>query len=283
VLLPGDPVRGTRHDGLMASLEHRLLHTWALNQRDQALALVATDPSWQSAVHDVAGGWLVLSGAGMYVNRALAVGVDAPLGDDELDRIVELSAARGLPPAVEVSPATHPATVELLARRGFARAEDSVTAFTLSVADAEIAAPLDVVVRPVVSADDLLLWQETSAIGWGHTQPEGRRASDAFAAAAHVTDGAGMVIAFDGADGRPLGCASTTVRGGVATLGGMSTAPAERRRGVQAALLRHRIGFAAEHGCDLATATAVTGGASGRNLERHGFAPRFRIDTFVQS
>jgi GNAT superfamily N-acetyltransferase len=265
----------------MASLEQRLVRTWALNARDQALALAAIDPSRHSSVHAVAGGWLVLSGVGMYVNRALGVGVDGPLREGELDRIVELSVAAGLSPVVEVTPATHPGTMDLLERRGFARAEESVTAFTLAVADADIAAPLDVVVRPVVSADDLLLWQETSAVGWGHVEPEARRASDAFAAAAHVTDGAGMVVAFDAGDGRPLGCASTTVHDGVATLGGMSTAPSERRRGVQASLVRHRIGFAAENGCDLAAATAVTGGPSARNLERHGFVPRFRIETCV--
>ena len=96
--------------------------------------------------------------------------------------------------------------------------------------------PDDVVVRPVRSAADLASWQEVSALGWGHATAEARRAADAFAVAAHAIDGDGMVIAFDAGDGRPLGCASLTVRDGLATLGGMSTLPAERGRGVQAAL-----------------------------------------------
>lgn len=143
-----------------------------------------------------------------------------------------------------------------------------------------VAHPDDVAVHPVRSEADLALWQEVSALGWGHATAEARRAADAFAVAAYEIDGAGMVVAFDADDGRPLGCASLTVRDGLATLGGMSTVPAERGRGVQAALVHHRLGAAAERGCRTAASRAVVGGASARNLARHGCRPQFVIETW---
>jgi GNAT superfamily N-acetyltransferase len=90
-----------------------------------------------------------------------------------------------------------------------------------------------------------------------------------------------MVIAVDTSDGRPLGCASLTLREEVATLGGMSTIPAERGRGVQTALILHRLGVAAAAGCSIATSTTVVGGASERNVQRFGFRPTHVKQTWV--
>ena len=84
-----------------------------------------------------------------------------------------------------------------------------------------------------VGERSLAEWQDVSALGWGHVIEAASGAADAFAAAL-VVDGDGMVIAVDASDGRPLGCASVTLCDEVATLGGMSTIPAERGRGVQA-------------------------------------------------
>lgn len=87
------------------------------------------------------------------------------------------------------------------------------------------------------------------------------------------------MIAYDVETGEPVACASTTIREGIATVGAMSTVPEHRRRGVQAALLAFRLRRAHLLGCPLAASTAVTGGASERNLVRHGFIPRFVVET----
>jgi GNAT superfamily N-acetyltransferase len=50
---------------------------------------------------------------------------------------------------------------------------------------------------------------------------------------------------------------------------GAGTLPAERRRGVQAALLQARLADAAARGCDLAIITVQP--VSQRNVQRHGF------------
>ena len=264
----------------------RLLHTWALDAEAFALVLNRQDPTWRSEVHHLAGGRLVLCGSGLYVNRAIGAGIDEPLRRDDVALIVDRSAAVGVEPAIEVTPYTRADATVQLGRAGFVHdATGDVTVLTvpaIAAAASAIDAPDDIIVRPVVDDVELDLWLTTTALGWGHDTRAARTASDAFTRAAHVVDGEGMVLAFDRSGGRPVGCASTTLRDGIATLGGMSTIPTERRRGVQAALVRHRLARAAELGCELAASTASTGGASERNLMRLGFEAHFAVETWTR-
>lgn len=260
----------------------RFLDVRVASTVDQVRSLASVDPSWETEVHFLAGGWLVLSGAGMYVNRAMGAGIETGLTPADLEFLVTRSQRVGVVPSFEVTPSTHQDTVDLLRTRGFAiDASQSVSVLMRSVDGPPIAGPSDMNVHPVRSEAGLRLWQTTTALGWGHTTPEARRASDAFAAAVAALDNEHLVVALDATDGRPVGCASTTILDGVAIFGGMSTVPAERRRGIQAALLRYRHQHAARNGCDLAATTAAVGGASESNLLRHGFAHKMEIATFT--
>ena len=263
--------------GIMCSMQddalvRRLEDVDAQNAVAFALALSDHDPSWGTETLAVAGGRLVLCGPGMYVNRAIATGIDQPLRVSDVGLILERSAAVGVPAAVEVTAATNPDSVTLLGDLGFVPdTGDGTTVLVRKLDDVP-----DELGRPgvvIVSARDRSLadWQGVSALGWGHATPSARRAADAFARAAFEVDGDGMVLAVDHSDGRPLGCASLTIHEEVATLGGMSTIPAERGRGVQAALILHRLGLARDAGCSIATTTTVVGGASERNVMRFGF------------
>jgi GNAT superfamily N-acetyltransferase len=261
----------------------RLLTTWARDAAAFAETLATLEPSWSSEASPVAGGWLVLSGRGMYVNRVLGAGIDVPLDDADVGFVTRRSASVGVPPAFEVSPLTHGTSLAVLEHHGFAPDRGSpATAMVWPIDRPLPASPMDVVIRSISTAS-IADWQHVSAIGWGHTGADARRVSDAFTSAAHAIDGDGMVIAHDARDGRPVGCASLTRRDGVATLGGMSTIPTERRRGVQAALVRHRIEVALDAGCDLITSSAASGSASERNLQRLGFVAVTTITTFLQS
>lgn len=271
----------SRHPVLVDDSGRRALRVRAANAVGHTRSLTALDPSWGSEVHRLAGGWLVLAGVGMYLNQAMAAGIDDELSSAHLDVVLERSRAVGVAPTIEVTSITLPPSVRRVRQRGFVHDTASdITCLTRSVTPTTIDAPDDVVIRPVECEAALRLWQETSATGFGHTTTEARRASDAYAAAAHALDNEHMVIAFDPTDERTLGCATMTVRDDVAMLGGMSTIPAERRRGVQAALIRYRITEAHRLGCDLAATTAASGGASERNLRRHGFEPRATIQRF---
>lgn len=72
-------------------------------------------------------------------------------------------------------------------------------------------------------------------------------------------------------DGAVLGGAALVLRGSDALLGQMSVLPAHRRRGVQRALIAHRLEVARQLGATAVFATAAPGGPSQRNLERAGF------------
>jgi GNAT superfamily N-acetyltransferase len=257
----------------------RVLRTWADDAATFAVELARVDPSWRSETFELAGGRVVLCGRGMYVNRAMAVGLDGPLSDDDFEFLEARSDAVGVAPAVEVSPETHPAVHRQLAERGY-RPDAETTALRRSVDPIERADDGWIVIRPA-NTDLLATWQSTSAKGWGHVDPAARRASDVFAGVAATVDGEGLVLATDASDGRPIGCASLTFRDGVATLGGMSTVPAERGRGVQAALIRYRLHYARSLGCEIVTSSTAAGSASEHNLIRHGFEPWFTITTLI--
>lgn len=225
----------------------------------------------------------MLCGPGMYVNRALAAGLDAELTDAEWAHFEARSDAVGVQPTFEVSPMTASGSRRQLAARGY-RSSDATSACWRHLAD--VAQP-DATDRQwiieSVTAETRELWQELSAQGWGHTHAAARRASDAFTAAAFVVDGPNMVIARDRDTGAPVGVASMTVRGTIATLGGMSTVPTQRRRGVQTSLVRHRLRLARAQGCTMASSTAEPNSTSEQNLLRAGFERAFLIHDYERS
>jgi GNAT superfamily N-acetyltransferase len=74
----------------------------------------------------------------------------------------------------------------------------------------------------------------------------------------------------------PIAAAAMTIHGDIAVLGGAATLPAQRGRGAQSRLLRHRLRVAAEAGCVAAVATARPGSVSAANLRTAGFAAHRR-------
>lgn len=260
----------------------RIERTWALDAAVFAAVLHEQDPSWGSQTFELGGGHAVLCGAGLYVNRALAFGLEQSVTVDDFAELEARADALGVDAAVEITPVTDHSVSEIANDRHY-RVDGFKTAHVRSLDDQIIGAPDPSIV--VERADDELLevWSETTATGWGHTTSAARRASDAFSRAAAVVDQRGFVIALDSQGRRPLGCASLTIRDGIATLGGMSTIPSERGRGVQGVLINHRLRFGQDAGCDLATSSTVPGGGSERNLVRAGFRPLYDKLTLVRS
>jgi GNAT superfamily N-acetyltransferase len=122
----------------------------------------------------------------------------------------------------------------------------------------------------IVEVDDRALdeWLDVLADGNDIATAEDRVVSDEFGRAAHRIPGAANLLAL--VDGHAVGCGTLRVTSGVGLLGAAATRSGHRGRGVQSALLRHRLRLAVERGCDLVAATALPAGASARNLLRHG-------------
>jgi ribosomal protein S18 acetylase RimI-like enzyme len=112
---------------------------------------------------------------------------------------------------------------------------------------------------PAVFADVLLR---------GHDVPEEARRTDGRAFEHGRVQGWRLYVAY--VDDTPAGAAVLTLDDGIGYLANASTLPAFRRRGVQNALIAHRLADAAAHGCELIASGTDFGSQSQRNLERAG-------------
>ena len=248
----------------------RIEHAWASAEREIVEAVRRLDPSWGSMTFTVADGWAVLAGQGLFTNTLLGAGLTDDVTAGDLEHLEEHAVELGVAPALEITEATRPEVAALAAERGY-EPDDVAHAVVHDLRALPDVDPTIVVER--VSPEGVGAWQEATAAGWGHDEPRRRAASDVYSAAAAEVDRPGLLLARSADDGRIVGAAMLRIADGFATLGGMSTLPAERGKGVQTALVSHRLRAAAEAGCDFAASMAVAGSPSERNLLRLGFEP----------
>ena len=258
----------------------RIEHAWASAEREIVEAVRRLDPTWGSMTFTVADGWAVLSGPGLFANALFGAGLTSGVTEADLEHLEEHAAEVGVPAALEISEATRPEVAALAAARGY-RPDDVAHAVVHDLRD--LPAPEPAVVIERVPLEAVNTWQDATAAGWGHDEPRRRAASDVYSAAAGEVDRPGLLLARATDDGRVVGAAMLRIADGFATLGGMSTLPAERGRGVQRALVFHRLRAAAEAGCDFAASMAVAGSTSERNLLRLGFEPSHTKTEWIRS
>jgi GNAT superfamily N-acetyltransferase len=217
----------------------------------------------------LAGGRLVITGDGFYVNRAIAVALRQPITKDDFDLLEERSRAAGVPPEVEACPWADPSLLALAAELGY-RATWFRSVLIRELPAGSTSTPRsDVEIRPVDNARDFAAWHEVTVAGFelgSHRQQEVARQ---WGEALRRVDSGRLLIARLG--GVPVGVASLAVRDGVALLGGMTTAPHARNQGVQQSLISFRLKRAGERGCAIAASSAAPGSGSERNLRRRGF------------
>jgi GNAT superfamily N-acetyltransferase len=213
-------------------------------------------------------GALVALGPGRYVNRAIGVTIDEPR-DRELGAIERFFATAGVDSSIELASWCSEELLQRLTARGYAN-QWFRDVYVRRADDAAPDAPArGGVTCDVVTSTSVQEWQQVLADGLGNADNEARSTSNEFALAVHGVPGNVDVIAS--IDGELVGCGSLQPAEGVAWLGGAATRPEYRRRGVQSALLAHRIGEVRATGCDLVAATALSGSTSARNLARAGF------------
>ena len=231
-------------------------------------AMAAGSPDSKADALPFGRGALLSMGPGRYVNRAVGVTID-DIGAAEADRLEAWFRQRELAPMVEVSAWASSTTVTTLAQRHYVPAWFRAM-FVMPCRTDALPNVAGVSVVPVGSDDEAATWREVLAAGFDVTDPTARAVSDEMAHADRAVTSGQQFLAL--IDGRAAGCGSVVMADGVAWLGAGATLPEFRRRGVQAAMVRHRVAYAEAASCDLAAATAVPDGASARNLSRLGFA-----------
>jgi N-acetylglutamate synthase-like GNAT family acetyltransferase len=165
------------------------------------------------------------------------------------------------------------ATAAMLAARGYALTGfEYVLGLRLEGARADAAPRF--VVEPCGAADHDA-WIDALVLGFAHADEHAPH--EEFPRDALVRAFAGMCrtrgfrrwLVREG--GSIVACASLRIDGRLAQLCGTATVPAMRRRGLQTALVRHRLAAAAAAGCDLAVVTTAPGSKSQQNMARAGF------------
>jgi GNAT superfamily N-acetyltransferase len=248
-------------------LARRLERTEGQACAEFANARSRVSPQSGAAWMDVAGTYAGFDGPESPVTQTFGLGMFEQATPATLDALEQFFRDRGAPVFHEVSPLAGVETFDLLCRRGYRPVELSNVLYrAVDEPDAETNAGVEV---RIADADEAVLWSEISARGWAHEHPELR---DFVFDLGNVFAARKSSVSFLAElDGRPGATGMLSIHDGVALLGGAATVPEFRRRGLQSALLRARLRYAADHGCDIAMMAALPGSDSQRNAERRGF------------
>jgi GNAT superfamily N-acetyltransferase len=235
---------------------------------------------------EVSGGVALFLAAGSPMNQATGLGFAGPVSSVDIVDLEEFFTVRGTEASLMLAPLAHPSLVDAVAERGFSptgfenvlglELSDGVAARLVGEARAESAESSGIVIREARSEEERALWARANIEGFvAPLDPTPAHLHLAQLMAAR-TD---MVLLLALADGQLAGSSALRIRGGDAWLLADSTLPEYRRRGVQQALQRHRVGLALEAGCEVAFTEARPGGSSQRNMERIGFRVLYtRVD-----
>jgi ribosomal protein S18 acetylase RimI-like enzyme len=225
---------------------------------------------------------------------ALHIGVESPsnklaglgFGDAPdaatLDVIEQAFAARGTALQAEVSSLADPSVVRTLARRGYELIGfENVLGLALGAGATAHPSDASIEIARAEPGDTAATaaWMDAVVTGFLHADSfDGPPSHESFDREAmerilgDVFEAASFERYLARVDGEVAGGASLRLENGVAQLAGAATLPAYRRRGVQTALLRYRLGEAARRGCDVAFVTTQPGSKSTENVQRFGFS-----------
>jgi GNAT superfamily N-acetyltransferase len=228
-------------------------------------------PARGAAAIQIAGGWAAFLLPNISLSRAAGLGMKGPVTRQEVETLEHFYRSRESMARILVSPYADLSLIEHLGERGFRVADFNSTVARLTK-DPVAKPALDVRRIELSGAAD---WVRVSLEAFAAPHPATLDTLDIFTAA-FAWDKASYFSAY--IDGAAAGGGAMHVLDGVAHLFAGSTLPAYRGRGVQTALIRARLAYARELGCDLVFSEAEPGSGSQRNLEREGF-----VSVYTQS
>lgn len=229
-------------------------------------------------VQPFGGGLAVSGGPASPITKVIGLGFAALPDVKALTALEARYAAAGAAIAFEVASLADLAVVRLLEARGYQLLR---TELVLGCAVREVpdVAPLPDGVA-IGETTDMAAWSAVSVDGFSASEaPEGRDSAADVHAREAILQAATLLTAMPEVHvylatraGLPAGAASLRLDAdGIAQCSGATTLLEHRRRGIQTALLYHRLAVAAASGCDLAVVTTEPGSRSQANAQRHGF------------
>ena len=230
----------------------------------RALHQPAIGAQWR----DVSGTMAMFDGVGSPLTQTFGLGLFTAVDSSQLDTIESFFAERGADTFHETCPLAGVNLLTMLPDRSYRPIEQSTVLWQPLVDAAHESPAANTLVARRIGADEVMRWAEVSADGWGATAELADFMRN-FGKVAGTTRGASCFVAE--LDSRVIGTAALNMHDGVALLAGASTVPEFRGRGAQSLLLRTRLAFARESGCDVAMMAALPGSTSQTNAERQGF------------
>jgi hypothetical protein len=217
------------------------------------------------SIEQIAGGWAIFHHRDSPVTQAIGVGMYGDVPQSELDRLEEFFHSRGSPVIIDLCTLAHPNFVGLVQERGYMLREIShVLARRLDPSETFAEPASGIAIKPVAPGE-FPSWARLMLQGFAEQD-------DIPAEQVAVLSANPWPEAFMGLwESSPAAAAAMDVHVGLATFIGDATPVRARGRGLQLALIRHRLQRAAELGCDLASASVLPGSGSNRNYERAGF------------
>jgi len=226
--------------------------------------------------HAFAGGLAAWSGADSPLTKVVGLGFEGLPEERDLARVEAEWRARETPLQVELSALAGGGLAELLSARGYRLVGfENVLARPL-LRGAARGEGADIAVARCAPAEREE-WLDVVGRAFAAPDAQGVAPHESFPHEAlkpllrALFEARGMSSYLARRAGEPAGGASLRLADGLAQLCGAGTLPAHRRRGVQAALLAHRLACAAEAGAELALVTTSPGSKSQQNVQRAGF------------
>jgi hypothetical protein len=252
------------------ALARRLERAEARGNADFVEARAQMFPDSGACWIEVAGAYAMFDLAQSPITQTFGLGLFDEVGAAELERLETFFQSRGAPVHHEISPLAGVALFTLLGERGYHPLEfTSVLYRPLRRADDLAIARNERIQVRLMAAHEEELWAQTAAAGWSSEHVEFADVIAEFLRLGAARQGALNFLAE--LDGQAIATGGLFLHDGVALLAGASTIPGARKQGAQLAILKSRLRYAAEQGCDLAMMGALPGSTSQRNAERQGF------------
>ncbi|WP_242341450.1 GNAT family N-acetyltransferase [Anaeromyxobacter sp. SG66] len=233
-------------------------------ERAEAEQLARTGEPGPSGALELGGGLAVSKGQGSPFSAALGVGLAGTVTAAEVDRIEAHLGSGGGAIRIEIAAPADASLRAELARRSYRIERFHQIWFRAPTPLPE--APT-VEVRPIRREEERA-WAETFAVAYFGRMPQYASMIEGLLTMPRAPGN----VAFGAFErGTLAGVALASAHRGVATLSGAGVVPERRGGGLQLALVRARLAWAAALGCDLAASATEPGTASQRTLEKAGF------------
>jgi GNAT superfamily N-acetyltransferase len=237
-------------------------------------------PEIGAAVEPICGGHMIFAGLNSPIGRTVGMGFDGSATAADLDRMEQFYRSHGAPSQIDVCPLTDPPLFEMLKQRSYGMAELNNVLFR-RLDDDEPAAPVGATIRQGHAEEA----EAFSGIVVRSFFPNGDAPEGFAEMIAPIYQCEGGILFAAEIEGKLVAAAAGLIipEHRIVALFGAGTLPEFRNRGLQTALLRHRMELARKQGCEFAVIVTLGGTTSMRNAQRLGFQVAYSKATLIKS